>query len=77
MWDSAVISQVENPEEYSREAITLEMTNFFEQNNISYYDLTPDLRKASLEKDVFFRIDGHLNTYGHEVVADALLPYID
>ena len=38
-------------------------------------DLYPAVRQAGVTRSPFFRIDGHLNDYGHRIVADAFVSW--
>jgi lysophospholipase L1-like esterase len=43
---------------------------------ISFYDVTNEFRQASLQRDLFFELDGHFNAAGHERFAALLMPTI-
>ncbi|MFC1452423.1 SGNH/GDSL hydrolase family protein [Verrucomicrobiota bacterium] len=49
------------------------------QNNVPFMSLREHLRAVALnsEQAVFFPIDGHLTAYGHQVVAEKLLGWIN
>lgn len=53
------------------------MKVFLKNNNISFYDLTPDLRKRSTEysKNFYYEIDEHFNEFGNRVVAELLVKH--
>ena len=43
---------------------------------ISFFDVTDGFRQASLQRDLFFELDGHFNPAGHERFATLLTPTI-
>ena len=43
---------------------------------LSFYEVTNEFRQASLQRDLFFELDGHFNAAGHERFAALLMPTI-
>jgi hypothetical protein len=43
---------------------------------LSFYEVTNEFRQASLQRDLFFELDGHFNAAGHELFAALLIPTI-
>src|SRR2546423_2473486 len=43
---------------------------------LSFYDVTNEFRQASLQRNLFFELDGHFNAAGHELFAARLMPTI-
>ena len=43
---------------------------------LSFFDVTNEFRRASLQRDLFFELDGHFNAAGHERFATFLMPTI-
>jgi lysophospholipase L1-like esterase len=44
-----------------------------ETAGVSFYDLTAEFRRASIESDLFFELDGHFNVAGHRHFAEGLM----
>lgn len=43
---------------------------------LPFYDVTDEFRQASLQRNLFFELDGHFNAAGHELFAARLMPMI-
>jgi lysophospholipase L1-like esterase len=43
---------------------------------LPFYDVTDEFRQASLQRNLFFELDGHFNAQGHERFAALLMPAI-
>ncbi len=43
---------------------------------VKFYEYTREFRQASLQKDLFFELDGHLNAAGHNYFAEVITPLI-
>jgi GDSL-like Lipase/Acylhydrolase family len=41
---------------------------------VRFYDYTREFRQASIQKDLFFELDGHLNVQGHNYFAELVAP---
>jgi len=54
-------------------AITDKAKSILSKNNIDYFDLTEDIKKAQMQNQLYFTYsDGHLNKAGSEIVGRAL-----
>lgn len=56
--------------------INQKISTFAAKNNISYLDLLPIFQKRYNNQELFFQFDGHWNSNGHELVAQALYEVI-
>lgn len=43
---------------------------------VKFYEYTRDFRQASIQRDLFFELDGHLNAAGHNYFAEVITPLI-
>ncbi len=56
-------------------AINEKLAQFFRKEDVPFWDMLETLQQNSSQK-LYFSIDGHLTTQGHNVLADGLLGYL-
>jgi hypothetical protein len=51
-----------------------EIRNACQMAGVRFYEYTRDFRQASIQRDLFFELDGHINVAGHNYFAEVIAP---